>query len=101
MSNSKKNDQNSPIQTKNDGYKYLCDLCDYKARHRSNLLTHMKSKHEGVKYPCNYCDYRATQKGSLSSHVNSKHEGVEYPCNQCEYITYIKREFMGTCKISP
>ena len=31
---------------KNNGRKYPCDQCDYKATQKCNLLTHLKSKHE-------------------------------------------------------
>ena len=49
----------------NEGVKYLCNLCDYKASRQGHLKTHKSSVHMGVKYSCNQCDYRASQQGHL------------------------------------
>ena len=31
--------------------------CDFKAKRKGNLLTHMKSRHEDIKFPCGLCHY--------------------------------------------
>ena len=62
------------VQSKNEGGKYACDLCDYEALHPSNLVIHIQSKHEGVKYTCDQCDYQATQQRNLTRQIKSKHE---------------------------
>ena len=61
-------------EIKQEGIKYPCNQCDYKATQQSHLQQHIKSKHEGIKYPCILCDYQATQKGDLQRHIQSKHE---------------------------
>ena len=67
------------------GLNYLCDLCEYKTRDKSNLKKHRDSKHEGFKYSCNQCKYHAKQWISIKKHKESKHGGVIHSCNQCEY----------------
>ena len=59
-----------------EGVKFPCDQCDYKATQKGDLLKHIKSLHEGVKIPCGQCDYKATEKGHLLRHVKSKHKGL-------------------------
>ena len=51
-----------------------------------NVITkqHIKVIHEGVKYPCNQCDYKAKWKSSLLTHMKSKHD-ITSPCDQCDY----------------
>ena len=51
----------------------------------ANSQTHEQSKHEGEKYPCDLCDYQATDRGNLTRHKQSKHEGKKYPCDSCDY----------------
>merc|ERR1712126_574246 len=68
-----------------ESVKFSCNLCDYQAKHQSNLTHHIQSKHDGVKFPCNECEYQATKQGSLMQHFQSKHNGVKFPCNLCQY----------------
>ena len=72
------------IESKHEG-KYTCNQCDFKALHQSHLTRHRQSKHEGVKYNCNQCDFQSTRQDHLTAHIQSKHEGVRYACNHCDY----------------
>ena len=67
------------------GLNYLCDLCEYKTRDKSNLKKQRDSKHEGFKCCSNHCKYHAKQWISIKKHKESKHGGVIHSCNQCEY----------------
>ena len=49
---------------------------NYKAIH-GKLKRHIRSNQEGVKYKCLHCSYKATQKGILMSHIEALHEGVK------------------------
>ena len=69
----------------NDGVKYQCNQCNFKASFPSNLQQHIKSIHEGVKYPCDQCKFKAARPDSLQQHIKSIHDGVKYPCDQCDY----------------
>ena len=75
------------IRSKHEGVKYACDQCDHQASHPSNLVIHIQSKHEGVKYACDQCEYKASSKSNLNVHIKSKHEGFRYACDQCDYQT--------------
>ena len=60
--------------SKNEGVKYPCGQCEYKAKQRSDLSRHTKSIHEGVKFPCEQCNYKATWKKDLLRHIKSIHQ---------------------------
>ena len=72
------------MKSQHEGVRFLCDLCDYKANWKHNLLTHIKSIHENVdvKFPCELCDFKAKQKGTLLNHIQSIHGDVRFPCKQ-------------------
>jgi len=75
---------NYNISLENDK-KYACEQCDYKAKQRVKLITHVQAVHEGIKFPCTHCDYKATQLSNLNTHIKAKHLGVKFPCTQCDY----------------
>ena len=75
--------QNSIVLSKNEGSKYACDQCDYKATQPNNLTRHIKSNHDRVKYACDQCDYQTKQQSRLTLHTQSKHEGIKYTCDAC------------------
>ena len=53
------------MESNHEVIKFNCDQCDFKGKHKRNLLAHKKSIHEGIKFDCDQCDYKATTKGSL------------------------------------
>ena len=72
------------IQSKHEGLKYACNLCDKQYTQQVDLTRHIQCKHEGVKYSCNLCKKQFTQQGHLRRHFQSAHEGTKYACNQCD-----------------
>ena len=56
----------------------------HSSEQKKDLTGHIQSKYEGVKYDCNLCDSTFTQHGSLIQHLRGKPEGVKYDCNQCD-----------------
>ena len=70
--------------------RYMCNKCDYKTKHRGNLMAHIKSIHEGIKYACDKCDYKTRNRGTLRQHKDSIHNGVRYICDYCGYKASLK-----------
>ena len=94
-----------------------CDQCSYEGRDTKTVNDHIKAVHEKVKrYFCDICEYAAYFKGNLVKHKKSKHgskmvkicsikpkeqsekntnknkipnNAVEYKCNFCTEVTYI------------
>ena len=67
------------------GMRYSCDQCDYKARQKGSLKTHIESVHGGVRYPCEKCNYQATKKINRKTHIESVHGDVRYTCVHCNF----------------
>ena len=42
--------------------------CDYRARHKSSIVTHELSHSDEKPYKCEHCDYRARAKSTLITH---------------------------------
>ena len=60
----------------NSDFKYSCIFihCDYKAKQRGNLNTHIQSMHDDKKYQCEVCNKEYTSKGNLQAHKKSAHK---------------------------
>ena len=86
------------VKSKQEGVKFPCDQCVYKATKKGDLLKHNKSIHKGVKFPCNKCDYKTAWKGYLSKHIKARHEGISFPCDQCDYKTVWRGDFLKHLK---
>ena len=71
-----------------EGVRYECDRCRYKASKKSHLNEHKKAQHEGQikpkKFRCDQCDYRVSQKGNLKRHKLAIHQRVLYYCDRCD-----------------
>ena len=35
---------------------YSCDVCEYTSKFPSCLRQHIQTKHEGIRYPCDLCE---------------------------------------------
>ncbi|PSN56705.1 PR domain zinc finger protein 4, partial [Blattella germanica] len=69
---------------------YQCDICDYKATQKVNLIIH-KRTHTGERpYQCDICDYKATQKVNLIIHKRTHTGERPYQCDICDYQATIK-----------
>ena len=63
--------------------KYPCYPCEYKAKAKSNLKSHIESVHIS-KYSCNDCDKQYKSRIEVKQHIESvNHLKFKYPCNQC------------------
>ena len=77
---------------KDDDGTYICQHCQFTARHQSTMHYHLK-KHEGaLPHACKVCDARFLQKSLLDMHTKSRHpetleskETFKCPCKGCEY----------------
>ena len=49
------------------------------------LKQHIGWIHEGFRYLCNRCDYEANTDNTFKQHIGSIHEEVRFPCNRCDY----------------
>ena len=65
--------------------RYRCDQCEYQATAKHHLITHVRNVHEKVKHPCSQCDFKASSRPGLNRHVKNIHEGIKHPCKHCEY----------------
>ena len=63
--------------------RHPCLRCEYEAKKKSHLQTHVKSVHEDEKFQCSHCGSKFTQKGSLQGHMKSVHEGQKFHCSHC------------------
>ena len=63
--------------------KYPCYNCEYKAKAKSNLKSHIESVHIS-KYSCNDCDKQYKSRTEMKQHIESvNHLKFKYLCNQC------------------
>ena len=74
------------------GIIYPCDICDYVAESKVNLIIHIETKHrknssQYNKTPtmCDQCDHISSSKGNLKIHIEGKHNtSIEYSCDFCD-----------------
>ena len=77
------------IQAIHEGLRIACDMCGYAATSRPNLLRHKQRWHEGVVYSCDDCGHKSGSSTSLKYHINSVHtrENI-FRCNECAYVSF-------------
>ena len=72
--------------------RYFCDICDYAAYFKGNLVKHKKSKHGSkmVKI-CSIKPKEKSEKNTIKKSSKNKiaHNAVEYKCNFCTEVTYV------------
>ena len=64
------------MQFLNKGETFPCQYCEYKAKQKGNLKTHIQSIHEGKTFQCQYCVNKATQKCNIKTHIQSIHFNI-------------------------
>ena len=53
---------------------FKCDICEYEASEKSNLIVHILSIHaKAAVLKCDMCVYATTIENNLSKHIESKH----------------------------
>jgi len=65
--------------------KFFCDKCNYSARFKANLKTHIDSIHDIVTYQCNQCQKIFSRRSALNKHTKTIHKGFIYNCEICAY----------------
>ena len=67
---------------------YPCDICDFLASEKGNLIRHHRSVHEKDKkgkHYCELCDYNCHRKDQLATHKLSAHERRKYEWKICTF----------------
>ena len=73
---------------KNDEMQLSCKEGDKMFSSNLRPNGHWQPVHEGVQYPCNLCNYKAKQKSELKTHLKTIHRRLYYLCGQCGYTKF-------------
>ncbi|XP_023328963.1 RE1-silencing transcription factor B isoform X2 [Eurytemora carolleeae] len=77
-------------QTMHADSKYQCDVCEYSTLSERGMRRHQHS-HNGYRIMCDQCEYLAADLNTLNNHINSLHEGSQYHCEQCSFTAKWER----------
>ncbi|XP_030014418.1 zinc finger protein ZFAT isoform X3 [Sphaeramia orbicularis] len=70
---------------------YLCNLCDYAGRRKSNLKTHMNRHRTERCHLCDLCGKKFKSKVTLKSHrLSHTDEGKRFQCSECDFTSVSK-----------
>lgn len=70
---------------------YLCTMCDYAGRSRSNLKTHMNRHNKDRCHVCDLCGKTFKSKVTLKSHrLSHSSEGKRFQCTKCDFTCVSK-----------
>uniref|UniRef100_A0A3B4ZPH8 Zinc finger and AT-hook domain containing n=1 Tax=Stegastes partitus TaxID=144197 RepID=A0A3B4ZPH8_9TELE len=70
---------------------YLCNVCDYAGRSRSNLKTHMNRHNTERRHLCDLCGKKFKSKVTLKSHrLSHTDEGKRFQCSECDFTSVSK-----------
>ncbi|KAM7420438.1 hypothetical protein PAMA_014927 [Pampus argenteus] len=70
---------------------YLCSMCDYAGRSRSNLKTHMNRHNKDRCHVCELCGKTFKSKVTLKSHrLSHSNEGKRFQCSKCDFTSVSK-----------
>uniref|UniRef100_A0A7N6BWA1 C2H2-type domain-containing protein n=1 Tax=Anabas testudineus TaxID=64144 RepID=A0A7N6BWA1_ANATE len=70
---------------------YLCSVCDYAGRSRSNLKTHMNRHNTERRHLCDLCGKKFKSKVTLKSHrLSHTDEGKPFQCSECDFTSVSK-----------
>ena len=63
----------------------LCQHCDYRAKHKHNLLKHVESNHSSQSFPykCSICGQQVKTKEKLENHQKQAHD-TRFQCQFCD-----------------
>ena len=86
------------IQSKHEGKKYQCNICNKEYKRKTVLLQHTKTKHENRTFKCNMCDFSSAYKGNLNKHINSSHFNEIHRCEKCNMISTNKYSLLWHMK---
>ncbi|XP_028986133.1 zinc finger protein ZFAT-like isoform X2 [Betta splendens] len=70
---------------------YVCSVCDYAGRSRSNLKTHMNRHNTERRHLCDLCGKKFKSKVTLKSHrLTHTDEGKPFQCSECDFTSVSK-----------
>ncbi|XP_029308329.1 zinc finger protein ZFAT isoform X2 [Cottoperca gobio] len=70
---------------------YVCGVCDYAGRSRSNLKTHMNRHNTERHHLCDLCGKKFKSKVTLKSHrLSHTDEGKRFQCSECDFTSVSK-----------
>ncbi|XP_074510287.1 zinc finger protein ZFAT isoform X2 [Sebastes fasciatus] len=70
---------------------YVCSVCDYAGRSRSNLKTHMNRHNTERRHLCDLCGKKFKSKVTLKSHrLSHTDEGKRFQCSECNFTSVSK-----------
>ncbi|XP_069549307.1 zinc finger protein ZFAT isoform X2 [Brachyistius frenatus] len=70
---------------------YVCSMCDYAGRSRSNLKTHMNRHNTERHHLCDLCGKKFKSKVTLKSHrLSHTDEGKRFQCSECNFTSVSK-----------
>ncbi|TNN79998.1 Zinc finger protein ZFAT [Liparis tanakae] len=70
---------------------YVCSVCDYAGRSRSNLKTHMNRHNTERRHLCDLCGKKFKSKVTLKSHrLSHSEEGKRFQCSECDFTSVSK-----------
>ena len=75
---------------------FICEDCGSSFARSFLLNRHIESVHGNISFNCNVCDYSANQRGNLMRHVESKHEAKM--CGKCDFSTTVSLELTNHVK---
>ena len=68
---------------------FTCDLCDYTANVKQNLINHKKHKHLKIKnFTCDKCKKSFVMKETLQRHVSHVHQKDQLDVEKCEHCDF-------------
>ena len=77
----------------NDEMQFSCKEGDTIFSSNLGPNCHWQPVHEGVRYPCNLCNYKAKQKSELKR-LKTIHERLYYLCGQCGYTKFQSKKHL-------
>ncbi|XP_037310032.1 zinc finger protein ZFAT-like isoform X2 [Pungitius pungitius] len=70
---------------------FVCHMCDYAGRSRSNLKTHMNRHNTERHHLCDLCGKKFKSKNTLKSHrLSHSDEGKRFKCSECDFTSVFK-----------
>lgn len=72
------------VQVRKINSSYLCPLCPYKSRFRSDVKRHFRTRHTQIRpFSCSFCPLRFALKQELDSHSRTHTGEKPFQCRCC------------------
>jgi len=73
------------IETRQNAWAHLCQICDYATNERSNLTGHIRY-HSEEEFSCTICNGKFRTKDNLTKHVKRVHMDEKVNCQICNKL---------------